>query len=63
MVVFFKIWPENIKGAFIRLQASRFKLNDLNQTCISLKSILQLTKTIFFDSAIFVEKMRVENWL
>ena len=34
MMVFFKIWPENIKKALITLQALRFKLNRLNQTCI-----------------------------
>ena len=60
---FFKIWPENVKKAFITLQALRFKLNSLNQTCISSKSIMQLTRTIFSDSAIFIEKKRVENRL
>jgi hypothetical protein len=35
----------------------------LNQTCISSKSIMQLTKTIFPDSASFIEKKRVENRL
>jgi hypothetical protein len=45
------------------LQALRFKLNCLNQTCISLKSITQFTRTIFPDSAIFIEKKRVENRL
>ena len=38
-------------------------LNTLNQTCTSLKSIIQLTKTIFPDSVVFIEKKRVENWL
>ena len=51
------------KKTIITLQALRFKLNCLNQTCISLKSIMQLTKTIFPDSAIFIEKKRVENRL
>ena len=51
MKVFFKIWPENIKKAIITLQALIFKLNMLNETCISSKSIMQLTKTIFPDSA------------
>ena len=55
-MVFFKIWPENIKKAFITLQELTFKLNCLNQTCISLKSIMQLTTTFFSDSAIFIEK-------
>ena len=41
----------------------RFKLNSLNQTFVSSKSIMQLTKTIFSDSAIFIEKKRVENRL
>ena len=63
MMVLFKIWPENIKKALITLQALRFKPNSLNQTCISLKSIMQLTKTIFSNSAIFIEKKRVANWL
>ncbi len=62
-MVLFKIWPEILKKAIITLQALRFKLNCLNQTCISLKSIMQLTKTIFPDSAIFIEKKRVENRL
>ena len=30
MMAFFKIWPENIKKAFITLQALRFKLNSLS---------------------------------
>ncbi len=63
MMVFFKILPENLKNTVITLQALRFKLNCLNQTCISLKSIMQLTKTIFPDSAIFIDKKRVENRL
>jgi hypothetical protein len=41
----------------------RFKLQCLNQTCISLKSIMQLARTIFSDSATFIEKKRVENRL
>ena len=63
MMIFFKIWPQNIKKAIITLQAWIFKLNDPNQTCISSKSIKQLTKTIFFDSAIFFEKKKVKNRL
>ena len=47
-MVFFKIWPENIMKAVITFHALRFKLNGFNQTCISSKSIMQLTKTIFF---------------
>ena len=52
-----------LKKAFIILQALRFKLNSLNQTCLSSKSIMHLTNTIFSDSAIFNEKKRIENWL
>ncbi len=60
-MVFFKFSGQILKKTIITLQALRFKLNCLNQTCISLKSIMQLTKTIFPDSAIFIEKKRVEN--
>ena len=63
MMVFFTLWPENIKKAFITLQTLRFKLNCLDQTCILSKSIMLLTKTIFFDSVIFIEKKTVENRL
>ena len=42
----------NIRWAFIILQALRFKLHSLNQTCTWSKSIMQLTKTIFSDSVI-----------
>ena len=63
MMVFFKIWHKDIKKAFITLEVLRFKQNSLNQTCISSKSIMQLTKTTFSDSAIFIEKKRVENRL
>ena len=45
------------------LQAWRFKLNSLSQACISSKSTMQLTRTIFPDSVIFIEKKRVENRL
>ncbi len=61
MTVFFKIWPENLKKTVITLQALRFKLKCLNQTCISLNWIMQLARPIFSDSAIFMEKKRVEN--
>ena len=44
MMVFLKIWPENFKKAFIILQALRFKLNSLDQTCISSKSLMQITQ-------------------
>ena len=58
---------EILKKIIITLQALRFKLkwqlNSLNQTCISSKSIMQLIKTIFPDSVIFIEKKRVEKWL
>ncbi len=62
MMVFFKIWPEKFKET-ITLQALRFKLNCFNQIFISLKSIMHLSETIFPDSAIFIEKKRVENRL
>ncbi len=55
VMVFFKIWPENFNKTRT-LQALRFKLNCLNQTCISLESIMQFTKTIFPDSSTFIEK-------
>jgi hypothetical protein len=42
-------------------QILRLKLNSPNQTCISLNSVMQLTKTIFPDSATLIEKKRVEN--
>ena len=64
MVVFFKTWPENIKEAFITLQTLRFTVNRVNQTCILLKSIMNLTRTgIFPNSAIFIEKKSAENWV
>ena len=63
----FKIWPENTKKAFITLQALRLKLklllNGLNHTSILSKSKMQLYKSIFSDSANFVEKKTVENQL
>jgi hypothetical protein len=43
MTEFFKIWPEKIKNSIITPLAWRFKLNNLNQTCTFLKSIMQLT--------------------
>ena len=52
-----------LKKTIITLQVLIFKLNMLNQTCISPKSIMQHTKTIFSDSAIFIEKNRRENRL
>jgi hypothetical protein len=63
MTVFFKISGQILKKTVITLQALRFKLKCLNQTCISLNSIMQLARTIFSDSAIFMEKKRVENRL
>ena len=59
MMVFFKIWPEKFKKPIITLQVLRFKLKCLNQTCLSLKSIMLLSP----DSASFIEKKRVENRL
>jgi hypothetical protein len=58
-----KIWPGILKKTVITLQALRFKLKSPNQTCISLKSIMQLARTICFYSATFIEKRRVENRL
>ena len=63
MMAFFKSWPENITKASITLQELRLKLNKLNETCTSSKSIMQLTKTIFSDSANFNEKRAIENRL
>jgi hypothetical protein len=60
---FCDIWSEKIKNSIITPWALRFKLNSLNQTCTSLKSIMKSTKTIFLDSFIFIEKKRVENRL
>ena len=54
---------QNLKKTIITLQVLRLKLNSLNQTCTSSKSIMQLTKTTFSDSALFIEKETVENWL
>ena len=45
------------------MQALTLKLNSLKESCTSLKSIVQLTKTIFPGSAIFIEKKTVENQL
>ena len=63
MRIFLKFWPEKIKKTVITLQALRFKHNILSQTCISSKSIMQLTEKIFPDFAIFIEKKWVENRL
>ena len=48
-MVFFKFWPENIKKVLITLQALRLKLNRLNQTGISSKLIMQITKTFSYN--------------
>ena len=48
---------------FAGIEIMRFRLNSLNQACISSKLIMQLTKTNFSDSVIFIEKKSVENWL
>jgi hypothetical protein len=63
MTVFSEIPGQILKKTVITLRALRFKLKYLNQTCISLKSSMQLVRTIFSDSAIFNEKKRVENRL
>jgi hypothetical protein len=39
MMVFFKIWPENVKKT-ITLQALRFKLNCLNQKLVNFKKTI-----------------------
>ena len=52
----FKVWPEYFKKTFISSLMSRLKLKSLNQTCISSKRILQLSKTILLGSFIFLEK-------
>ena len=61
MMVFFKIWPENIKKAFMTLQALRFELNCLLN--LSIVEIDNALTTIFSDSAIFIGEKRVENRL
>ncbi len=63
VTVFFKIPGKILKKTVTTLQALRFKLKCLNQTCISLKSIMQLISTFFSDSATFIENKRVENRL
>ena len=45
-----------LKKVIITLQALRFIMNSLNQSCTSSKSIMQLTRTSFPDSVIFIEK-------
>jgi len=45
----------------ITLQKMRIKTNLINQTCFSLKSMMQYSKTTFSESAIFSEKNLVEN--
>ncbi len=60
---FLKFSGQFLKKTIITLQVLRFKLKCLNQTCLSLKSIMQLTMTISPDSASFIEKKRVENRL
>ncbi len=48
-----------LKKTSIPLQTLRLKLNCLNQSCISLKSIMQLTNTNSPDSATFIESEKV----
>ena len=50
------------KKTVITLQALILKPNLLKQTYISQESIMQLTQTLFPDSAIFIEKNRVEKF-
>ena len=63
MMLFFKFWPENIKKTIITLDVLRLKLNSLNETFTSSKSIVQLVKTKFSDAVISIEKKTVENQL
>ncbi len=61
MTVFFNFSGQNLKKTIITLQALRFKLTYLNQTCLSSKSIMQLTKTFLPDSASFIEKRNLKE--
>jgi hypothetical protein len=63
MMGFLKFSGQILKKTIITLQVLRFMLKCLNQTCLSLKSIMQLTMTISPYSASFIEKKRVENRL
>ena len=65
MMIFFKFcqWPKKIRKTVITLQILRFKQNCLSKSWISLKLIMQLTKTIFQNCAIFIEEKWVENQL
>ncbi len=54
---------ENLKKTILTLQILRLKLKILNQTYIWLKSIMQLPRTIFFDSDIFFKEQIAANWL
>ena len=54
-----QIFKKNI----IALNALRFKLNSLNQTCIPSKLTMRLTKKNCSDSVIFIEKKTVKNQL
>ena len=56
MTIFFKFLPEKIRKTVITLQILRFKQTYPSQSLISSKSIMKLTKTIFQNSAIFIEK-------
>ncbi len=62
MMGFLKFSGQILKKTIITLQALRLKLKCLNQTYLSLKSMMQLTMTISPDSASFIEKKRVENY-
>ena len=61
MKAFFTFSGQILKKTFISLQAFRFKVKRLNQTCTSSKSTMQLTTTLCSASAIFIEKKWVEN--
>ena len=63
MKTFFIFSGQILKKTFITLRTSRLKLNSLNQTGILSKSIMQLAKTTFSDSVMFIEKKRLENRL
>jgi hypothetical protein len=54
-MVFFKTLPDKFKNAIIYLQMLQLKLKAPGPPCISSKSIMQRSKMISLDSAIFIE--------
>jgi len=57
---FFELSGQIFKKAIINLKAFTFSPKRLNEICTSLKSIMQLTRMIFPDSVIFIEKKWLE---